>query len=348
MTQRWIDLWVLLGLALLLGVFLFLIAEVLLPVFLSVVIAYVLLPVVERLERRGWSRLKAVSGLFAAGVLFVVGLGFMLVPIVEGELKDLRAKLPVYAERAKGVVGAMQTDLEARMPELSHINLAETVALHMSGYVEGLLKQLPEFLFSAFTLLSLFVLIPFITWYLMMESRQIKKACVDFVPNRYFEASLHVLHGIDQHLTKYLAGLWLESSLVGVMCAVGFSAIGVPFGAVIGMLTGLANMVPYVGFWGGTAVAALVTVLELGWTAKVLTILIVATAIHLVDAFAIQPAVLARVSNLHPLTVLLALLAGGDLFGLWGLFLAVPFVGAAKIVIRSMDAVLRRREPQPV
>jgi predicted PurR-regulated permease PerM len=95
-------------------------------------------------------------------------------------------------------------------------------------------------------------------------------------------------------------------------------------------------------------VAGLVTVLELGWTAKVLTILLVATAIHLVDAFAIQPAVLGRVSNLHPLTVLLALLAGGDLFGLWGLFLAVPFIGMAKIVIRSMDQVLRRRDPQPV
>jgi putative permease len=198
------------------------------------------------------------------------------------------------------------------------------------------------------TLLTVFVLVPIMTWYLLLESRAIKKFVIGLVPNRYFEAALNLLYRVDQHLSRYLAGLLVDAVVVGLLLSVGYSIIGVPFGMAIGISSGVVHLIPYLGPVFGAVVALLVTLLESGVTIKLVYVLLVASAVHLFDALLIQPLVLSKTADLHPLTVLMILIIGGNAFGIWGMLLGVPAFCVGRILVQEYLSISRRHQGQMI
>lgn len=345
-AQQQTDLWVLTVLGGAAAVVLYFLGSALLPLFVSCLLAYVLLPLIEWLERRGLSRVAAVASLYALFSAVLLGAILYLVPVIGSEFTSLRSKLPAYSDQIQTRLVRFQADLESRFPELKEWNVAGAVTTKSTDYVAQLLQRLPEFILNTFTLLSIFVLIPIFTWYLLVESRAIKKKLVGLFPNRYREVGVNVLDRVDDHLSRYLAGQVVEALVVGVLTAIGYSIIGVPFGLVVGLAAGFMNIIPYVGFLSGAVIASMLTVLEVGFTIKVVEIAAVAGLVHMLDALIIQPNLLAKTSGLHPLTVLVVLLVGGHLFGIWGMVLGIPAVGAAKILLEGILAVTSRRKAE--
>lgn len=345
--QLWVDAGVVAVIAIIVGLLMYGLGSLLLPFVIACFVAYVLLPLVERLERRGLTRKAAVVALYGGFAIVLAGTLVLIVPVVGRELSVLRQKLPQYSDKAQTRLQALQQDFEAKFPEFEQANLAESITKKATDTVASALQQLPELLLNLFTLASIFVLIPLITWYLLIESRNIKKGVLEAVPNRHFESVLNLLHRVDLNLSNYLAGQVAESLLVGTMSAVGYSLIGVPFGMVIGIVAGVINIIPYVGFIVGMVVAAAVTVLDIGFTSTLLHVVLVGLSVHIVDAFVIQPTILSRTANLHPLTVLMVLLIGGHLFGVWGVILGVPAIGVGKIVAQAAWAIASRHSAEP-
>jgi putative permease len=257
-------------------------------------------------------------------------------------------KLPEYSVQAHDRLEGFQMELDRRFPELKRMNFAETITRSTRVFVDQSLERFPNIMFNVLTLLTVFVLIPIMSWYLLLESRAIKKFVIGLVPNRYFEPALNLLYRVDQHLSRYLTGLLIDAIVVGCLLSVGYSMLGVPFGVAIGVSSGFVHLVPYLGPIFGAVVAVLVTVLDSGVTVKLVYVLLIAGAVHLFDSLLIQPLVLSKTADLHPLSVLLILIIGANAFGVWGMLLGVPTYCVARIVVQEYLSIARRQPRETI
>jgi putative permease len=341
--QLWTDLVYLAAMLCLGGLLAYVFSMALLPVLASCFIAYVLAPVVDFVERRGFSRAAAVRMLFAIGLTVTIGALLYFIPILADQMTALRTKLPEYSRQIQQVALAFQTDWNHRFPELRQFDMVGNITRKLSLYVTERLEHLPELLLNAFTLVSILLVIPLFTWYLLIQGRTIKKSLLAFVPNRYFEATLNLIYRVDQHLSGYLRAQLLDAIIVGLLSVIGYSLIGVQFSIVIGILAGVAHLIPYLGPVVGGGAAILVSLLEAGVTMKLLSILLVVAGVHLIDNFFIQPTIMSKITNLHPLGVLVILTIAGRVFGVWGLVFGIPIFCIGKIFLQELLVVVRRQ-----
>ena len=339
----WVDAGYLVAIVSTAGFLVYFLGTVLIPFFAACFAAYLLTPVVESLERRGFSRLGAVGFLYGIFFVAMTGMAIYLIPTLGREITTLRSELPHYSNRVQERLVLFQGKVEHEFPELKQLKLTERVEKESSTYLARLLDQLPNLLLNAFTLASIFLLIPFFTWYLLLEGTAIKKFLIGLVPNRYFEATLNLIYRIDQHLSGYVIALLVNALCVGLLSGIGYSMIGVSFGIVIGILSGITHPIPYVGPVVGALVALLVTALEESFMSKLLYIILIATAIYTIDRLVIKPTLMSKTTDLHPVTVLLVLIIGGNIFGFWGLVLGIPILCVIKIFLQELIGVLRSR-----
>ena len=341
--QLWTDLGGLAGVLGAAAVLCYALGTILVPFAGAAFVAYLLVPVVEFLERRGLSRRGAVGVLYGGFVLVGGMAAFLLIPPFMTQVESLHNSLPQYATLAQAKLLEVQGDLERSVPELERYHVAETITAQGAAYLNQSVRSLPQLLLNVFTLISIVVIVPFVTWYLLIEGSHIKKRLISLVPNRHFETALNLIHRVDANLSAYLFGQLMDAAVVGFLSAIGYSAIGVHYGMVIGILSGLANLIPYVGPVAGALVAVLITLLEVGMTVKILFILLVASTIQVLDNFLIQPTLMSKSVDLHPLAVLVILLVGGDLAGLWGMVLGIPAFCAGKILVEEVTGAVRRQ-----
>lgn len=316
------------------GFLVYFLGTLLVPFFVACFAAYLLTPLVEYLERRGLSRLAAIRFLCSFFLVTMTGMAIYLIPTLDREIRTLRSELPHYSDQIHERLILLQSKIEDEFPELKRLKFTERVQKESSVYLEWWLEGLPHLLVNIF-------LIPFFTWYLLLEGAAIKKSFIGLVPNRYFESTLDLIYRIDQHLSKYLMALLVNAFGVGLLSAIGYSIIGVPFGIMIGIFSGIASPIPGVGPLAGALAALIVTVLEENFMSKLMYILLIASVIYLIDHLVIKPILLSKATDLHPVMVLLVLIIGGNIFGFWGLVLGIPLLGVGKIFLQNIMGVLR-------
>jgi putative permease len=328
------------------GFLVYLLGTVLYPFFAACFASYLLTPVVDSLERRGLSRFGAVGFLYGIFFVAMTGMTIYLLPTLDREVRTLRSELPHYSYQVQERLILLQGKVEREFPELEQLKLTGRAAKESSAYLAQLSERLPQLLLDAFTLASIFLLIPFFTWYLLLEGAAIKKSLIGLVPNRYFEATLNLIYRINQHLSRYMLAVLVEAICVGLLSGVAYSMIGVRFGIVIGILSGIATPIPYVGPVVGALAALLVIALEESFMSQLLHILLIASVIYMLDHLVIKPTLMSKTADLHPLTILLVLIIGGNVFGFWGLVLGIPILCVVKIFLQELQGVLRRQSTE--
>jgi putative permease len=328
------------------GFLVYLLGTVLYPFFAACFASYLLTPVVDSLERRGLSRFGAVGFLYGIFFVAMTGMTIYLLPTLDREVRTLRSELPHYSYQVQERLILLQGKVEREFPELEQLKLTGRAAKESSAYLAQLSERLPQLLLDAFTLASIFLLIPFFTWYLLLEGAAIKKSLIGLVPNRYFEATLNLIYRINQHLSRYMLAVLVEAICVGLLSGVAYSMIGVRFGIVIGILSGIATPIPYVGPVVGALAALLVIALEESFMSQLLHILLIASVIYMLDHLVIKPTLMSKTADLHPLTILLVLIIGGNVFGFWGLVLGIPILCVVKIFLQELLGVLRRQSTE--
>ena len=202
------------------------------------------------------------------------------------------------------------------------------------------------------TKLSAWMLAPLIFIFLGFDNGQIRRFFIGLVPNRYFELSLTVLDRLDDAIGKYLRGTLTECFLVGLMLTVGLILLGLPteIAVTIGMVSGLLNAIPFLGtvialvIGVGYALVAenirpLIPGLNPNDLAVYVVILVVIT--HVVDDFVFQPFVLGSAVNVHPLVVVIAIIGGSFIMGLWGMLFAIPTVVVVKTAVATFFKELK-------
>jgi predicted PurR-regulated permease PerM len=308
-------------------------------VILSLLLSYILDPVATLLEARGMSRtLATVIIVLGLGSLIVLG-SVVLIPAIFEHLKTLQSG----STSAQAAAAMADLELFAR-DKLSFLGFGD---INLSARIGGIRQQIGEraiafLLNDGVSLLINAVTIPFMMFFFIKDGREMKKKMVMMVPNRYFEFTLDLLSKMDMQLGNYLRGQFVDAVIFGVMSIVALWILGVNYFVFLGVFAGLANLIPYVGAIAGVIPAALVAVLGSGNLNSAIPVIIVYVVLKMLDDFVVQPLAVASSVHMHPVLLLIAIMVGGELFGILGMLLAVPVAGFFKVVLQEGVSTYRK------
>lgn len=328
---------------------LWLLAPVLTPFLVAAVLAYVLTPLVDRLDALAGGRVPRLLAVLVVELLFVLamlGLMLLLVPVVAHEWPQLRQQVPALLDR-------LDTSLQPLLAQLGiefslNLDSLKPAVMHylsanMEDSVGSLLASLKIGGSVALTVLGNLILIPVALFYLLMDWKGLVRRVVELVPRRLRGSYDSFMEEADSVLGQYLRGQLLVMLILAVYYAVALSLFGLDLALPIGIFTGLAIFVPYVGFGLGLVLAVLAGLLEFsgadGLTRVALMVAVVYGLGQLVESLYLTPRLLGERIGLHPLAVIFALLAFGQLFGFVGILVALPASAVLLVAARR----LRRR-----
>ncbi len=299
---------------------------------IAALIAYILDPLASFFVARGLSRMQATIIIFIAIAAIVAGFFAFLLPPFINELKTIETGI------ASGSSNQFFNDIETwitdKIPIITKENLdfqnrLLEMARNMSSSVFSIVG-------SMVSIVTTLVIIPFAVFFLLKDGPHMKKALVSMVPNRYFEMVLNLIYKTDLQLGGYLRGQFFDALIIGILSTIAMWILGVPYFILIGLFAGLANMIPYVGPLTGAIAAILVVVLNGGGGNLLLFVALAFIIIQLLDNVLVQPLVVAKSVDLHPLIIIFAVIIGGQFFGILGMLLAVPVTGMIKVLFGEL------------
>ena len=307
-------------------------------VLLGAVLAYLLLPVVNRIERQGVDRTVAT----AAVLVVLLGVTSLLIALALPAVLEQFASLQARWESGEllALVREAEATLAARLGVLEAGDLGLVASIQDalspgSGAIIGYVPDALEGIGNA-------VVVPFVVFALLKDGPSLRQRLLSVVPNRYFEFAMTVFFKADAHLGGYLRGQALIALLVGSSTALGLALLGVDYYLVLGLVTGLANFVPYVGFVVSAGLAVLVSIVTTGGMDQVASVVILFLILQTVENVVFQPWITGKNVSMHPVMVLLAILVGGRIGGVLGMALAVPTAAVLKVMFLETAIGLRR------
>ena len=167
-----------------------------------------------------------------------------------------------------------------------------------------------------------------------------KKALIGTIPNRYVEMSLNLIYKINIQLGGFVRARLLEALCVGLTCFIGLTLLGVKYTAVLAIIAGLTNLIPYIGPVIGAIPALIIAFVDTGNPAMLLWVSMVYGIAQLIDMLVIIPAVFAKIVNMHPLAVVIVIIVGGQLGGVIGMILAVPVYSITRVTVKEIHTGL--------
>ncbi|GAB3732998.1 AI-2E family transporter [Silanimonas algicola] len=335
----WLRPWLWLGGFVVLGFLLWLLGPVLTPFAVAALLAWVADPLVSRIERGGRSRSTAVTLVFLMMSLLVVLVVLLLVPMLKTQIEqagEWGPKLGVW------ITGTAIPWLEARFDvsiatyvdpsELgnllkAHWQQAGGVAANVIG---GLSKSGLAFL----ALVANLLLIPLVTFYFMRDWRGMISAVHELIPRPLEPTVVRLARESDDVLGGFLRGQVSVMIALGLIYGVGLSLIGLDLGFLIGMIAGLLSFVPYLGTAIGLVAAIIATLVEHGDLFHLVLVCAVFGGGQLIEGFVLTPWLVGDRIGLHPVAVIFAIMAGGQLFGFLGVLLALPAAAVIMVLLR--------------
>ncbi|TSE25696.1 sporulation integral membrane protein YtvI [Tepidimonas sediminis] len=320
-------------------------APVLFPLLLALGLAYVLQPLVQRLARLGVPRALGAGLAIALVTLLLLALVLIIVPVIARQWPLLREQIPVLLERLNAwlVPQARRLGLDVAVDVEGVRQLLRNL---LSGHEEQLLAHVLSSLRIGgsllITVLGNAVLMPVVAYYLLLDWAALGQRMQALIPPAWRAALLGWWRDTDQVLGQYLRGQLLVMALLAVYYAAALWAVGLDLALPIGVFTGLAVFVPYLGFGVGLVLALLAALLQFQDWWGVLAVAGVYGLGQVVESFWLTPRLVGERIGLHPVAVIFALMAFGHLFGFVGVLLALPASAVALVALRRLQALYLR------
>ena len=316
---------------------LWLLAPVLTPFVVAAVLAYVLHPMVEVLAARRWPRLLAVVVVEAVALLLALAVLLLIVPVLAKELPLLKAQVPPLLDRLTLALGPLLAKLGINIAlDIGSVK-AWLVHLMDANKEDWLGTALASARIGGSVLLSLvgnLILVPVVLFYLLADWPALARQVHSLVPPRMAQSAGGFLTECDSVLGQYLRGQLLVMVVLAVYYAGALALVGFELALPIGIFTGLAVAIPYVGFGLGLVLALLAALLQFGSLGGVAAVAAVYGVGQLLESFVLTPRLVGERIGLGPLAVIFALLAFGQLFGFVGVLIALPVSAVALVALR--------------
>ena len=306
---------------------------IIIPLFFSLLIAFMVLPLAKWLERHRVPRVLAAIIAVLVFVIFVAGLGYFLGAQIGQFSKDL----PQLGSRLQGWATASQNWIATRFnvdtsqqTDYLHKGAAD-IARFASVFAQALLLAV-----GGFAIYTVFV---FLFTFFMLTHRSILKNFITCLFERKDHTRVaEILTETRLLANSYVVGLLIEMLIVAVLNVIVFFCFGVKYALLLGILAAVLNIIPYLGIYSATAIAAIITLAN-STPQHALTVIIILLVVHLIDSNVIMPRIVGRRVKMNPLITIIAVLLGHLLWGIPGMFLFIPLAGILKIIFERVDGL---------
>ncbi len=293
---------------------------------ISALLTFLLRPIVRFLELRvGMTRAAAILVVFLAvgGSMALLADSFTPWLVARaGVLYEQFHAFPFEQELSKAA-----DRFAGFIPFLKPSSFAQETHAFIQNSVESIKTGIANLPSEIIAIIS----VPVLSYFLLAEGDIILKKIIELVPNKYFEMTLNVLHKIQRDLVGYLRGWILDSIIVGLLSIVGYIIIGVDYSILLGIIAGIANLIPYVGPVVGAVPAVAIAATQYGDFRMFVPITFLTIIIQTLDNIIIQPLSFAKTVDMNPLTVAVLLFVGNVLMGVGGMLLAIPIATILKV-----------------
>lgn len=318
---------------------------------LSAILAYVLNPLVVYLESRGMRRVFAVITIYfiILGILFV--LAFLVIPSSSKEIRKLVINLPIYFNNIKDFIDNIYSRYNSSLGDLPPIlQGVETAVKDNMNRIENVvvsgIKNFIEGLINSFSKIISSILTPILTFYFLVDKDFFKKKIIEYIPIRYRSEVVGLANEIDTSVSKFVRGRLIMAMFVGICTSIFLIIMDVDFAIVIGFITMIADIIPYIGPFLGFLPAVIFAFIAS--PIKALWVSLFFILIQWAENNILGPKILGDSTGMHPLTVLLTIIAGGAIFGVLGMILSVPLVAIARIFLIFIKEKLNKPPEEKV
>lgn len=336
--ERWLKLSAFLAIHIA-GVFLlFTIDNLLISFVLAFVINYLLAPLVSFFERKNIPRHIAILIPYVTSGIAIGIAIYLALPLVSAQVSSLEAQLPTYQRDLLALIERVELRLKALF-NLYEFKVTHAANQWLIGKTGELSTLLPSLVSQSLTIA---LLAPFLAYFMLQDGRKASRGLLSMVPNQFFELALNLQHQINDQMGGFIRARFLEAAIVGVVVWAGLAIIGFPYAPLLSIFAALMNLIPYVGPIFGAVPAVLIALIsEDGAVYQTMGLnLIAVTSVYfiaqLIDVLFIIPFVVARIVNLHPVTVILVIIIGAQLMGILGMVISIPVASVLKLTLTAV------------
>jgi len=316
------------------------------PLAFALLIAFILLPFCKRLESKNWSRLLAIAASLMLVIFCFVLIGWLLV----WQISYLGNEIPMLLQKVKSTLPSIHQWLTDRLgitftSEAGWLeNAFRGSGNEISSFIKSILKNAGSILFSLF-------IIPVFTSLFLYHREQFVQFLKSFLPEAYQERLITILHEASYAYYKYIIGLLKVYLIVGALNSIGLLLLGVKYAILFGMLTAFMTMIPYVGIIISSMLPIAMAWITTNSLFYPMAIIGIFAFVQYLENSVIFPKVVGQQLNVSTWAILVALMAGGMLWGVSGMVLFMPFVAILKIIsghieyLKPLNILLSRAAP---
>jgi predicted PurR-regulated permease PerM len=307
---------------LLIAYFSYLLINIFIIVAISILLGFIFAPFVRLLEGRGFSRTISTLIIFAI-FSFLIYLGLsVVIPKLFYQMDQLLVALKNFSLNEE--LASIEDKILGVFPLFNKGELSQKVQTIISTSFNDSINHITQFLSGVISVIAVILIVPFITFFLLIDSAEIHKALIHIVPNKYFEASYWILKRISLQLGRFVRGWIFDATFVGMAIGFGFYFIGLPSALPLGVIAGLGHLIPYFGPVIGGVPAIILSIVQMGDLSQVPLIMMIVILTYALDNGIVQPYVFSKSVDMHPIIIILLIITGSELLGIIGMLLAVP------------------------
>ena len=316
------------------GIFRFIgnVLSVIFPLFIGFVVAWLFAPLVDKMTKKGMSRILASIIIYVVFILFLIIFFRIFIPIIYNELNELVSTLPAIMTKITNFIDDLFKEVNVEGIDIN--GMKDNILGAITAYGNSISSSLPTTIVNVMSKLfsglgSIFFGL-IIGLYMLFDFDNVTNLLLKLIPERHQMEVADLLENIGREVRKSVNGTLLVACMVFVCDTIGFSIIGLKSALLFGLFCGITDLIPYIGPYIGTAVATIVAFTQNTFVG--VGVLIIAIIVQLVESYILQPVVMSKATKLHPVTIICGLLIFGHFFGIIGMILAVPIMSIFKVI----------------
>lgn len=311
---------------------------IMLPLVISALLYYLIKPLVDFLERRGLGRVSAIFVVFTVIVILLIWAIASIIPMIREQILSFVSNLPGYVrsvnyEATKVLQNPWLNNYKSELQDMLS-NITAKAVTYAESFSKNALDWASSFAGIIARVTIAIIISPFVLFYFLRDSGKMKDGLVQVLPPKFRQPTARVLGDINQQLSGYVQGQVTVAIVVGFMFSIMFSLVGLRYALTFGIMAGILNMVPYLGSF-----LAMIPVVIMGAVQgplMLVKVLIIFMIEQTIEGRFVSPLVLGSKLSIHPVTIMFILLTAGSMFGVWGVFLAIPIYASVKVVVKEI------------
>ena len=315
------------------------ILKILTPLFIGIVIAWLLNPIVNYMQKKGIRRIIGVSLSYVVLIALIYLILNSIIPLAYNQISDLSQLVPKIISNIESIIDKVLGHFD-NIDAINVSELKDKIIGAANGYANGFYNELPNHIVGIVRNIisgaGTFLIGMIIGFFLLLGFNNVGDSLMIFVPSKFQESTKELTTKITKALRGYVNGALFDASIIFVACSIAFALIGLKSPLLFALFCALMNVIPYAGPYIGGFPAILVAFSQSMGIGIGVTLSII--IIQALEGNIMSPIVMSKTTKLHPVTIIVGLLIFGHFFGIVGMLLSTPIISVGKVVIEFIDS----------